>query len=69
MYEKVLLNQIVLITGAGGGIGFETAKCFAAMGAQVIILEIDSQKGKRAEKQINSPVRQSSGILSDRSGG
>ena len=55
MYEKVLLNQIVLITGAGGGIGFETAKCFAAMGAQVIILEIDSQKGKRAEKQINSP--------------
>ena len=54
MYEKVLLNQIVLITGAGGGIGFETAKCFAAMGAQVIILEIDFQKGKRAEKQINS---------------
>lgn len=53
-YKKTLDNKIVLITGAGGGIGFETAKCFAIMGAKVIILEIDKEKGENAEKIINS---------------
>lgn len=53
-YKKTLDNKIVLITGAGGGIGFETAKCFATMGAKVIILEIDKEKGKSAEETINS---------------
>ena len=32
-YRKALDNKIVLITGAGREIGFETAKCFAVMGA------------------------------------
>lgn len=53
-YKKTLDNKIVLITGAGGGIGFETAKYFAIMGAKVIILEIDKEKGKSAERTINS---------------
>jgi NAD(P)-dependent dehydrogenase (short-subunit alcohol dehydrogenase family) len=53
-YKKTLDNKIVLITGAGGGIGFETAKCFAIMGAKVIILEIDKEKGESAERTINS---------------
>lgn len=39
-YKNTLDNKIVLITGAGGGIGFETAKYFAIMGAKVIILEL-----------------------------
>ena len=53
-YLKTLYNKIVLITGAGGGIGFETAKYFAIMGAKVIILEINKEKGESAEKIINS---------------
>lgn len=53
-YKNVLENKIILITGAGGGIGFETAKCFATMGAKVIILEIDEEKGINAEQVINS---------------
>ena len=53
-YKNTLNNKTVLITGAGGGIGFETAKCFAIMGAKVIILEIDKEKGESAEKIINS---------------
>lgn len=53
-YKKTLDNKIVLITGAGGGIGFETAKYFAIMGAKVIILENNKEKGESAEKIINS---------------
>lgn len=53
-YKNTLHSKIVLITGAGGGIGFETAKCFATMGAKVIILEVNEEKGINAEKTINS---------------
>lgn len=53
-YKSTLNDKTVLITGAGGGIGLETAKCFATMGAKVIILEVDEEKGKQSEKIINS---------------
>lgn len=53
-FKNTLDNKIILITGAGGGIGFETAKYFAEMGATIIIPEINAEKGKLAEKEINS---------------
>ncbi len=53
-FKNTLNNKIILITGAGGGIGFETAKYFAEMGATIIIPEINAEKGKLAEKEINS---------------
>ena len=39
-----LKDKVVLLTGAGGGIGLETAKAFIYMGAKVIIAEFDKQK-------------------------
>lgn len=52
-YQNALSDKIVLITGAGGGIGLETAKYFAGMGAKVIILEIDREKGRCADREVN----------------
>jgi rhamnose utilization protein RhaD (predicted bifunctional aldolase and dehydrogenase)/NAD(P)-dependent dehydrogenase (short-subunit alcohol dehydrogenase family) len=37
--EKPLAGQVVAITGAGGAIGFATAKAFAAAGAEVALLD------------------------------
>ena len=56
--EKSLINalngKIILLTGAGGGIGFEAAKAFVYMGAKVIIAEVDKKKGIDAEQYLNS---------------
>ncbi len=51
--KNSLAGRIVLLTGAGGGIGFEAAKAFGYMGARTIIAEIEKTKGMQAEKHIN----------------
>jgi len=51
--REALLNKTVLITGGGGGIGFEAARAFSYMGANVMIAEIDAAKGTKAQKLIN----------------
>ena len=53
-YKGTLAGKVVLITGAGGGIGLETAKCFAVMGARVVMLDIDREKGMRAEAAVRA---------------
>jgi rhamnose utilization protein RhaD (predicted bifunctional aldolase and dehydrogenase)/NAD(P)-dependent dehydrogenase (short-subunit alcohol dehydrogenase family) len=39
--EPPLTGQVAAITGAGGAIGAATAKCFAAAGAEVALLDVD----------------------------
>lgn len=51
--KNSLTEKIIILTGAGGGIGFETAKAFAYMGAKIVIGEIDREKGLNAERYIN----------------
>lgn len=42
-YPKGLLaNQTAIITGAGQGIGAETARLFANEGAKVVVADIDA---------------------------
>ena len=53
-YKGTLAGQVVLITGAGGGIGLETARCFVTMGAKVVVLDNDREKGERAEATLRA---------------
>ena len=53
-FPGLLKQRTVLLTGAGGGIGIEAALAFAAMGARVILAEIDPISGKRAEETVNA---------------
>lgn len=41
--ESSLTGEVVLVTGAGGGIGFEAARSLLSLGALVVIAEIDPQ--------------------------
>jgi NAD(P)-dependent dehydrogenase (short-subunit alcohol dehydrogenase family) len=40
--DHALAGQVVIVTGAGGGIGFEAARSLLLLGASVVIAEIDS---------------------------
>lgn len=49
-----LKGKVALITGAGGGIGFEAARSLIWLGVKVVIGDIDKNKGKLAEKKLRS---------------
>jgi len=49
-----LHGETVLVTGAGGGIGYETARALLWLGANVIIAEINQQIGSKAAQTLVS---------------
>jgi NAD(P)-dependent dehydrogenase (short-subunit alcohol dehydrogenase family) len=51
--RKLLDGQVVVITGAGGGIGFEAGRALAWLGGRVVIAEINPKTGKAAAETIN----------------
>jgi NAD(P)-dependent dehydrogenase (short-subunit alcohol dehydrogenase family) len=48
-----LKDKTVILTGGGGGIGCETARALVWLGANVIIAEIDAERGTSAQDRIN----------------
>ena len=52
--KQSLLGQVAVVTGAGGGIGFEAARALLWLGARVVIAEIDRRKGKTAAARLNA---------------
>lgn len=51
---SALKGKPIIITGGGGGIAQEAGLALAYMGAQVIIGEVDEEKGRKAESQIST---------------
>jgi NAD(P)-dependent dehydrogenase (short-subunit alcohol dehydrogenase family) len=49
---KRLQNKVVIVTGAGGGLGEGIAKVVAAEGAKVVIAELREEAGARVASQI-----------------
>jgi NAD(P)-dependent dehydrogenase (short-subunit alcohol dehydrogenase family) len=52
--HTALQNKIAVVTGAGQGIGRETARILAHLGASVIIAEINAATGRVTEEMIRS---------------
>jgi len=47
--QETLRGETVIVTGAGGGIGYEAARALLWLGANVVIAEINQQNGRKAE--------------------
>jgi NAD(P)-dependent dehydrogenase (short-subunit alcohol dehydrogenase family) len=47
-----LKNEIVIVTGAGRGIGYEAARALLWLGANVVVAEIDEKNGKVAADNL-----------------
>jgi NAD(P)-dependent dehydrogenase (short-subunit alcohol dehydrogenase family) len=52
LQPTALQGETVLITGAGGGIGYEAARALLWLGANVIIAEINIQAGSQAVEKL-----------------
>ncbi len=49
-------GRIAIVTGANGGIGFETARALAAKGARVVLACRNEAKGRDAERRIRAAL-------------
>ena len=47
-------EKVVLVTGGASGIGFSICKKFLENKALVILTDVDSSKGKRAQQELGS---------------
>ena len=49
-------EQVVLVTGAGSGIGRATAGLFAAEGARVVVLDVDGERAEETAEALDGAV-------------
>ncbi len=56
-----LEDKVVLITGAGSGLGREASQLFASEGAKIAVVDIDPERAKGTvelvEQQVVRPLR------------
>jgi NAD(P)-dependent dehydrogenase (short-subunit alcohol dehydrogenase family) len=54
LMQDELAGHVAVVTGAGGGIGYEAARALLWLGSRVVIAEIDRQKGEAAARRLNA---------------
>jgi NAD(P)-dependent dehydrogenase (short-subunit alcohol dehydrogenase family) len=54
LVQGQLKDKVAVVTGAGQGIGFETARALVWLGAYVTIAEVNSETGHEAQDLINN---------------
>jgi NAD(P)-dependent dehydrogenase (short-subunit alcohol dehydrogenase family) len=50
---EALVNETMIVTGAGGGIGYETTRALLWLGANVVIAEINDRNGEKAASDLS----------------
>lgn len=60
-----LANKVALITGAGAGIGLETARCFAAEGAAVVAVDLDADAAARTAAELEGSGARALAVQAD----
>jgi NAD(P)-dependent dehydrogenase (short-subunit alcohol dehydrogenase family) len=60
-----LLNKVALITGAGSGIGRESALLFAKEGAQVVVCDLNQEAGQETVSLIETAGGQATFVQAD----
>jgi NAD(P)-dependent dehydrogenase (short-subunit alcohol dehydrogenase family) len=63
--STALQNKVAVVTGAGQGIGRETARILAHLGACVVIAEINEQTGRATEETIRVDGRRALFVHTD----
>ena len=59
-------GRVIIITGAAGAIGSETARVFAELGANVVLTDLNEEKVKAVAADIESKTgRETLGIKMD----
>lgn len=65
MSEEGLNGKVVLVTGAGSGLGEATARAFASAGSSVVCVDVKSEGAQRVSQQIQSSGGRAMGCVAD----